>query len=148
MGIALTISAMPKATTIVKLQTTIQPILITPGPPVVRPYSNNVVIPLITDYASHSSLAEAGRGDEGGEGGEAYDDREGDAEVVHQSPIASQFLLVAKLSQRALILLLLSRGSRLPSLKIWSCHRYGGMEVVSEWRLDFLLSFLFPSGYR
>ena len=47
-GIADTISAIPKATNIVKKHTTIHPMDITPGPPVDRPYSKSVVIPVTT----------------------------------------------------------------------------------------------------
>jgi hypothetical protein len=48
-GIADTISAMPSPTNIVKKDTTIHPTDMTPGPPVSRPYSNNVVTPVMTD---------------------------------------------------------------------------------------------------
>jgi hypothetical protein len=48
-GIADTISAMPRPTNMVKKDTTIQPTDMTPGPPVVRPYSKRVVMPVMTD---------------------------------------------------------------------------------------------------
>jgi hypothetical protein len=50
-----------------------------------------------------------------------YDDRERDSEIVHQSPIATQFLLVAKLGQHLLILLI-DRRSAPPTSMFWICH--------------------------
>ncbi len=47
-GIAETISAIPRATIRVKNDTQIHPIDIVPGPPVLSPYENRVVIPVIT----------------------------------------------------------------------------------------------------
>jgi hypothetical protein len=44
-----TISAMLVAMQIVKNETTIQPTDITPGPPVTRPVSKRVVMPVMTD---------------------------------------------------------------------------------------------------
>lgn len=43
------ISAMLSATNMVKKETTIQPTDITPGPPVVSPYSKSVVMPVTTE---------------------------------------------------------------------------------------------------
>jgi hypothetical protein len=45
-----TISAMDNATNMVKNETTIQPVAMTPGPPVVRPLKKRVVIPVTTDW--------------------------------------------------------------------------------------------------
>ena len=47
-GWALVISAMPRPTKRVKKLTTIHPTDIIAGPPVVRPYSKSVVIPVMT----------------------------------------------------------------------------------------------------
>jgi hypothetical protein len=48
-GMALTISAIPSPTNMVKKETTIQPTDITPGPPSVRPYEKRVVMPVMID---------------------------------------------------------------------------------------------------
>lgn len=60
----------------VKNDTTIQPTVMTAGPPVANPYEKRVVIPVMTLYSNILVvIASSPR--------PSYNDREGDAEVVH-----------------------------------------------------------------
>lgn len=55
-GTAETISAMEAPTNMVKKQTTIHPTDMTPGPPVTNPYSNSVVMPVMTEMIEKDIL--------------------------------------------------------------------------------------------
>jgi hypothetical protein len=93
------------ATIMVKVETTIQPTDMTPGPPVISPVSKRVVIPVMTDWKI--ILAPVPWSGER----KTNNNRERNAKIVQQSPIASQFLLITQTGQDALIRLLDCIGS-------------------------------------
>lgn len=87
-----------------------------------KPYENNVVMPVITLW-TNVSIPMSRHSPRRRPLETTYNDGEGDAEVVHEPPVAPKFLLVAKLRQTTLILLL---DCGLPSARV------GTLDVLTD----------------
>jgi hypothetical protein len=118
----------------VKNETTIQPTDITPGPPVRRPVSKRVVIPVMTDWNHDVSLISARERIAG-----PHDDGERNAKIMHKTPVTPQLLLISKLGQDALVCLLdsiggpTSHGHSPLHAGLWFFSRQGRARFVTNW---------------